>query len=35
MGIVVLLLVWLVATALLAPRFGVDSRDGFGHGCCG
>jgi hypothetical protein len=29
MGIVVLLLVWLVATALLAPRFGVDSRDGF------
>jgi hypothetical protein len=29
MGVVVLLMVWLVAQALLAPRYGVDTRDGF------
>jgi hypothetical protein len=34
MGIVVLLMVWLVATALLAPRFGVDTRDGFDRSTC-
>jgi hypothetical protein len=27
MGTVVLLMVWLVALALLAPRYGADSRD--------
>jgi hypothetical protein len=31
---IVLLLTWLVALAVLAPRYGADSRDRCTHGTC-
>jgi hypothetical protein len=32
--VIVVLVTWLVVLALLAPRFGVDSRDGLDRKCC-